>query len=45
MANLYSCLNEFKCSLNAKPPVEFLENYAGSSFEVINQENFINFIL
>ena len=38
---------EFKYSAkaNAKPPVEFLENYAGSSFEVIHQENFLNFIL
>jgi hypothetical protein len=38
---------EFKYSAkaNAKPPVEFLENYAGSSFEVIHKENFLNFIL
>lgn len=38
---------EFKYSAKAKvkPPVEFLENYAGSSFEVIHQENFLNFIL
>jgi len=38
---------EFKYSVkaNAKPPVEFLENYAGSSFEVIHQQNFLNFIL
>jgi uncharacterized protein len=38
---------EFKFSEKAKikPPAEFLENYSDSSFEVIHQENFLNFFL
>ncbi|MFU8843726.1 MAG: ATP-binding protein [Bacteroidales bacterium] len=38
---------EFKFNEKAKtkPPAEFLENYSDSSFQVIHQENFLNFFL
>ncbi len=37
---------EFKWgNKNVKPPRRWLEEYAGSGFEVINQENYLDFIL
>jgi len=29
---------------NVKKPVEFLETYSGSQFQIINKENYLDFI-
>jgi hypothetical protein len=43
--NLQAFEFKFNEKVKTKPPAEFLESYSGSSFQVIHQENFLNFFL
>jgi predicted AAA+ superfamily ATPase len=43
--NLQAFEFKFNEKVKTKPPAEFLESYSGSSFQVIHQENFLQFFL